>query len=92
MARTTEKPHPYDELRRVFRSHWYAVLSDKRNQLKLEGKFPFEGGWYSEAEIGRRASELTRRDREIVFDLVLVFTLGTALVGLLLFILMVWVQ
>lgn len=77
-----QKIHPYDEYRRLIRTHWYPKLSKKCDRLKQEGKFPFEGGWYSEAEIAEKREALRRRDRELLADMVVLFGAGIGLIAL----------
>jgi hypothetical protein len=75
--------HPYNAYRSLVRTRMYTKLSKERDQLKQEGKFPFEGGWLSETEVLERRDELKRRDRELCWDLMLVFVLASAFVGFL---------
>ena len=78
-----QKLHPYDEYRRLIRTHWYPKLSKKCDRLKQEGKFPFEGGWYSETEIAEKRDHLRKRDRELLADMVVLFGTGIGLFALL---------
>lgn len=75
------KPHPYDQLRALFRSRWNGLLSQREDEIRLEGRFPFEGGLYTEAEILRLRDDLEKRDRELMVDVVLVACSGVAVLG-----------
>jgi hypothetical protein len=77
------RQHPYDAYRSLVHTRLYTKLSKKTDQLKQEGRFPFEGEWRSEAEVLERSDELKKRDRELFWDLMLVFMGGIGFVTIL---------
>jgi hypothetical protein len=88
IRRAHNKPHPKSEYRRLVRSYLYPRLSRDCEQFKEQGKFPFEGGWYSEEDIIRLRIELKNRNRERLFGLILVFGLGVTVLTVLTFLIM----
>ena len=81
------RQHPYDAYRSLVRTRLYTKLSKETDQLKQEGKFPFEGEWLSEVEVLKQQDALRKRDRELFWDLMLVFLVATLFVALLFLIL-----
>lgn len=75
--------HPYDAYRSLLRARLYSKLSKEKDELKQEGRFPFEGGWLSEAEVQQRLDLLKRRDRELRWDLLLCFLAAAAFITVL---------
>ncbi|GEM_PF-2526297 len=83
-----QKTHPYDVYRKLVRMHWYPKLSKKCAQLKQEGLYPFEGEWYSEAEIVERKKALKQQDHALLLDLAIVFGIAIGSIAFLILILL----
>ena len=85
---SSNKPHPYDEYRSLILAYISPRLSLKCGQMKLLRKFPFEGEWYDEKEVRNHHEGLRKRDRQLLLDLLLVFTAGITFLTVLLLIAM----
>lgn len=83
------KPHLLETYRALVRTKLYPKLTRRAEELKRDGRYPFEGRWLSQAEIIFRREELRKRDREALGDLMVVFGLGWAGAALMIFALVV---
>lgn len=68
-----------EQYRQLVRSYWYDRLVQECDREKMDNRFPFQGDWYTEAEIAKRQEELRVRDRRLLFDLIVLFALAGVL-------------
>lgn len=68
-----------DAYRKHVQKKWQTPLQLKCQQMLLAGKYPFEKGWRTEYEIAALKEMLRKRNRAILFDLILVFGLALIL-------------
>lgn len=74
-----------DGYRRVIRERYLAFYARQSEEMRREGKYPYQGGWRTLEEIRHLQKEMWRQDRALLFDLVVVY-LGMAFFALLLYV------
>jgi hypothetical protein len=65
--------HPYNHYRKIIFKRLHESLQKETVQMINTDKFPFNGGYYTQTEIRKLRKKLIRRDRQILFDVLLAF-------------------
>ena len=79
----SRRPRTSETIRAIIRSNLHAKLVRKCEESKRDGRFPFEGGWYSRTEILLWGEGLRRREREHLINALTLIGLGAGVVVLL---------